>query len=230
MFWGRTLKHSETLNLTKEGKSGMLLHLSHVSLNPASKPGATTVFIHHGEKKFALVTLEKDKRDFQTLDLYFTTSANTSFSLAGPGEVNLLGYFEPSDENRGDEESEAESEEEPVQLPEGADLEDSEEESESEEGVPALKPRATAQEEDSEEDEESEESSEEEEVKAPAKPKLSPAPPRKEAPAKSPKPLQADPAPQKKPKSAGPESKPKPSGQEGKPKQVQPGQPKKPKI
>lgn len=228
MFWGHTLKQGETLNLTKEEANGALLHLSHVSLNPASKPGATTLFITHGERKFALVTLAKEGRDFQTLDLYFNTSTSTSFSLIGPGEVNLLGYFEPSDEGRGGEEESSE-EEEPVMLPQKGGMmeeEDSEEEdSESEEEVPVSKPKAAAQMEDDSDEDGSDES--DEEVKVPVKP--APAAQPKSAkqpqiPAKVTKPPQPVPAPQKKPKPTGQEGKP--TGGEGKHKPAQqPGPP-----
>lgn len=206
MFWGRTLKQGETLNLTKEATNGALLHLSHVSLNPASKPGASTLFINHGDHKFALVTLEKDKRDFQTLDLYFTTSANTAFSLMGPAEVNLLGYFEPNEEDRemGESDEESSEEDEGVPMPVG-DEEDSEEE-DSEEDSDGEEPKPAAQDESSEEDSE-------EEVKAPAKPTPPAKPAKQPQPTKGNKPPKQDAAPQKKPKE---EHKPQPQGEKAK--------------
>ena len=130
MFWGHTLKQGETLNLSKEAASGVQLHLSHISLSPDSKSGATTLFINHSDRKFAVATLEKDTHDFDTVDLYFTPSADTTFSLLGAGEVNLLGYIE------GKAAEESESSEEGLDQEAGSLEEDSDgEESESEEEI-----------------------------------------------------------------------------------------------
>ena len=201
MFWGRTLKQGETLSLTKEAVNGSLLHLSHVSLNPASKPGATGVFINSGEKKFALVTLEKDKRDFQCVDLYFTTNTNTSFSVIGPGEVNLLGYFEPADEDKPAKaapDSDEEESDEGVQVVGEEEGSSEEEDSEEEEPKPTAKLQPVAKPAQKlvpakpQEDDDSEDDSEEEVV---AKP------PPKPAPAKAPSSQPPQP-PQKKPKLA----------------------------
>jgi len=63
-------------------------------LTPGSSDSDTTVFVRTEGKSYPLGTLSRD-RTFRKLDLYFNSSSNTSFYATGPGEVNLIGYFEP---------------------------------------------------------------------------------------------------------------------------------------
>lgn len=109
-------------------------------LTPGSKED-TTVFVRTGGKNFPLGTLGEQKSS-RNLDLYFYSSSDTSFYVKGPGEVNLIGYFEPEGDSLA---SSANANPTATAQPASKQPEpDSSEESSSEEEEPVKKPAAPA--------------------------------------------------------------------------------------
>jgi len=94
MFWGRSLRQGEVLSLAEECGADAVLHISHASLSPAETKEATAVILETEGRKFILAALKKGKRDFQDVNLSFMAGSDCSVCVEGPGEVNLLGYFE----------------------------------------------------------------------------------------------------------------------------------------
>jgi len=109
-------------------------------LTPGSKED-TTVFVRTGGKNFPLGTLGETMSS-RNLDLYFYSSSDTSFYVKGPGEVNLIGYFEPEGESLA---SSGDANPTATKQPASKPTEpDSSEESSSEEEAPIKKPAAPA--------------------------------------------------------------------------------------
>ena len=141
MFWAGSIKQGTTLDLSKQNSKGELLHLSHVTLYANSPEGTHTVLVNYENKKYPLAHLDKKSQNMVSLDLYFNTSSKVVFSVQGPGEVALLGYFEPSEggvpmEEESNEEGSKEQSEE---------SEEESEESSGEEPAPAKKPPQKSQ-------------------------------------------------------------------------------------
>ena len=82
------------------------------------------VEIENEGKKYTLCSLQKDKVEHVPLDLYFKTSDNVTFSVAGKNTVHLTGYWEPNTDLNNDD----------LGLGMMPNFEEEEEESEDEEG------------------------------------------------------------------------------------------------
>lgn len=119
MFWGRSLKQGEVLNISETRELGSVLHISHISLSPDSsslKP-TTTVTLDNQGTQLSFAVMQKDTNDFQDVNLTLLTNSDLSFTVTGPGEVNFLGYFEVIDSLPLSESSEeAESSEEEISF------------------------------------------------------------------------------------------------------------------
>lgn len=93
-------------------------------LTPGSSDKDTTVFVRTASKNFPMGTLGKEKTS-RNLDLYFYSSSDTSFYVQGPGEVNLIGYFEPEGEGAGNSEQPSAANQAPAKKPEPESSEES---------------------------------------------------------------------------------------------------------
>ena len=72
------------------------LRLTRVTLNP-DKAGIkrTSLVMKINGNSFHIASLEKDKVEDKTLDLYFANNEVVQFEVKGKGELHLLGYLEP---------------------------------------------------------------------------------------------------------------------------------------
>lgn len=109
MFWGRSLREGEVLSLTEECGATAILHISHVSLSPGEDKNPTKVMLAADGSSFTLAVMSEGKGDFQDIDLSFGCGNDCSVSVQGPGEVNLLGYFEAMGSTEVREDSEDDS-------------------------------------------------------------------------------------------------------------------------
>lgn len=107
MFWGRSLRQGEVLSLAEECGVEAVLHISHASLSPDNTKEATVVILESEGRKFTLAMMKKGSRDFQDVNLSFLAGSNCSVCVEGPGEVNLLGYFEAMSEGKREESDES---------------------------------------------------------------------------------------------------------------------------
>lgn len=82
-----------------------VLHISHVGLPKTAAP--SKAYLQASTDKdvsnLTLATLQKDKLDTQSLDLYFNVSQKVTLSVTGATEIHLSGYFEPNREEMDDE-------------------------------------------------------------------------------------------------------------------------------
>lgn len=67
----------------------------------------TSLILKINGNSFHIASLEKDKVEDKTLDLYFANNEVVQFEVKGKGELHLLGYLEPvtydSEEDEEDE-------------------------------------------------------------------------------------------------------------------------------
>ncbi len=56
-----------------------------------------------GGNRFHIATLEKDKVEDKTLDLFFGNTEEVTFEVKGKGELHILGYMEPLVESDDDD-------------------------------------------------------------------------------------------------------------------------------
>jgi hypothetical protein len=96
MFWACSVSGGKSFDLKSASKSGELLHVSHAVLHLNSSEENTVLYALQGKDKYPLAYLNKSKPT-SSLDLYFEVSKGGSFAVEGKGEVSILGYFEPSD-------------------------------------------------------------------------------------------------------------------------------------
>lgn len=96
------------------------------------------MFVSTEGKSYPLGTLGVAKTS-RKLDLYFNTSSNTAFYATGPGEVNLIGYFEPD----GDSARQFDDAQPNATTSQPTNKQSSSEESSSEEEAPSKKPEAS---------------------------------------------------------------------------------------
>lgn len=99
-FWGTILKPNQKKKV--ESPEGDILHLSQACLNDP-KDGKNYVMAEVSGTSYAVACLEKGKKEHDSFDLFFDPKA-CSFMNKGASEVHLTGYFEPVDDDEGDEE------------------------------------------------------------------------------------------------------------------------------
>lgn len=122
MFWGRSLREGEVLSLTEECGTTAILHISHASLSPMEDKETTKVMLAAEGSNYTLAVMSKGKEDFKDIDLSFSCGNDCFVTVQGPGEVNLLGYFEAmgsieAQEDSEDDSSDSSSDEEISFLP-----------------------------------------------------------------------------------------------------------------
>ena len=96
MFWGCTLNKNKQYNLTASQEGIEVLHVSNAALPQKAPAGKTVVQAKVGSETFALCTLEKEKLECYSLGIYFRVPQKVTFSVNGPAEVHLTGYWEPT--------------------------------------------------------------------------------------------------------------------------------------
>ena len=73
------------------------LRITRVTLNPEkASAGRVSLEMKVNKNSFHVATLQKDKAEDKTLDLYFGNDEVVSFSAKGKGELHILGYLEPA--------------------------------------------------------------------------------------------------------------------------------------
>ena len=127
MFWGAVVKEGKPWKAAKnlEDAEYPVLHISQAALPSNASNGKIQVQISNGKelKDLVVCTLQKDKAESQSLDLYIHISQPVVISV-NHGEVHLSGYVEPSQDvddgdfmggaDLGDEEDSEEDEPTPV--------------------------------------------------------------------------------------------------------------------
>ena len=93
IFWSCELKEGEPYAL-KKFYPKRILHITNAALIKRAKAGKSYLMITRGIETFTIGMLKKDQVDKLRLDLYVNEEDNIRLSLSGPGEVQLLGYFE----------------------------------------------------------------------------------------------------------------------------------------
>ena len=120
MFWACSVSGGKSFDLKSSADVGELLHISSAVLHSLSSEGQVTLFVTQGSEKFPVAHLDKS-RPMVSLDLYFEVAKGGLFSIIGKGEVSILGYFEPGEDelvSKGEMiEAESESEEDSEDLP-----------------------------------------------------------------------------------------------------------------
>ena len=96
MFWGCSVTSSRSVDLKSAAKKGEVLHISQAVLQLGKSEGPSTLFLTQGKDKFPLARLDHSKST-SSLDLYFEVVQGGVFSVEGKGEISVLGYFEPSE-------------------------------------------------------------------------------------------------------------------------------------
>ena len=97
MFWGTVVKQGKPYKTQQalEANEFPVLHLSNVAL-PATSQGKVHLLASDGKeiKDLVLATLQKDKVENVSLDIYINVTQNLTLS-ASSGELHLSGFFEP---------------------------------------------------------------------------------------------------------------------------------------
>ena len=160
MFWGCVLKDGKAYKTQSalEESDYPVLHISNVALPKNAPAGKLYLLASMGKdlQGLTLATLQKDKIESVSLDLYVNVSQQITLTVSGaPGaELHLSGFFEPQ---RSDEEDDAmfmngeedeEDEEEEVAGPSTKNLNQSLQAAKAN----AMKNAAVAQDEDDDED------------------------------------------------------------------------------
>ncbi|PHJ16907.1 nuclear factor nf3 [Cystoisospora suis] len=110
MFYGVSVKPGQTVKLSPED-GGEVLHLSQVCMTNPKDSNRTYVQVTQEGKTYSVCMLQKDKQEFTTLDLFFSTRQGVSIKTeGGKNEVHLTGYFEPEPEDDIDSEEDEELE------------------------------------------------------------------------------------------------------------------------
>eukprot|EP00826_Nyctotherus_ovalis_P035180 TRINITY_DN2999_c0_g1_i3.p1 TRINITY_DN2999_c0_g1~~TRINITY_DN2999_c0_g1_i3.p1 ORF type:complete len:291 (-),score=110.35 TRINITY_DN2999_c0_g1_i3:75-947(-) len=127
MFWGCILteKHPYTF---PEDPTWKIVNITNASLSRSSAEGKTHLRLTNENETITLAALQKDKLENYRMTLKVVAMPDVKLSVVGKGEVHVTGYFEPTGEGEFDmeeeelkqfeeiEESEENSEEEPVML------------------------------------------------------------------------------------------------------------------
>lgn len=94
VFYGAKLVEGQLVIPRLSESAG--LRITRVTLNP-EKAGSkrTSLLMKINETTFHIASLEKDKVEDKTLDLYFANNEVVQFEVKGKGELHLLGYLEP---------------------------------------------------------------------------------------------------------------------------------------
>jgi hypothetical protein len=123
MFWGAIVKEGKPWKAVKnmEDAEYPVLHISQAALPKSAQAGKIQLTLSNGKdlKDLVVCTLQKEKVENQSLDLYIHISQPIELKVSGPGEIHLSGYVEPSQDMEdnefmqgGDLDDEEDSEEE----------------------------------------------------------------------------------------------------------------------
>ena len=98
MFWGVVIKEGKPYKTQPalEENDYPVLHVSNVALPKSAGNGKVQLLASMGKdlQKLTLATLQKDKVETISLDLYINVSQQVTLTVEG-GEVHLSGFFEP---------------------------------------------------------------------------------------------------------------------------------------
>ncbi len=103
MFWGCIVTEGKPYTLPVESEYE-LLHISTAALSRASEPGKTYIMITKENDTFTIGSVQKDKTEMLTLDLFVRASQGIKFAVVGKAEVHITGYFEASESGDLDDE------------------------------------------------------------------------------------------------------------------------------
>ena len=165
MFWGTVVKQGKPYKTQQalEANEFPVLHLSNVAL-PVNSTGKVHLLASDGKeiKDLVLATLQKDKVENVSLDIYINITQNLTLS-ASSGELHLSGFFEPQRDDVDDgmfmDEDEEDDEDEEFEASGTGKLKDSLKQAKAN----ALKNARALEEDDDDEDEEDEEDLDEDE-------------------------------------------------------------------
>lgn len=79
-----------------------MLHLSAAILDKSSGK-STRLYAKNGKDANVCIACLSDKQEQASLDLYINCTQNVTFSVQGPSEIHLSGYFEPKGDDMDDD-------------------------------------------------------------------------------------------------------------------------------
>ena len=94
MFWGCIVNEKKPFDFQELCGGCEILHISNAALTKTSGPGKVYVSINNGRDSFALGSLQKDKQETLSLDIYARASQGIKIMASGLGDVHLTGYFD----------------------------------------------------------------------------------------------------------------------------------------
>ncbi|KAF8820792.1 nuclear factor NF3 [Cardiosporidium cionae] len=103
MFFGAHLKPNVPFVPTRKD-GGDLLHLSQLCLYNPKQAGRTYVQVVEGNETYCVASLEKDKMEQVSIDLFLSTENELKLQTTGASnEVHVVGFFEPEPSDLEDE-------------------------------------------------------------------------------------------------------------------------------
>lgn len=100
MFWGASIKSGKSITVeaqsTSKDEQDDLLHISNVALAHNAGGGRVYLNVQRDGKTFTICSLQKDKTEHVSVDLYFKPSEEATLSTKGDSTIHLTGYWEPS--------------------------------------------------------------------------------------------------------------------------------------
>jgi hypothetical protein len=125
MFFGKIITQAQPYSFTEsevDESSGEVLSLTNAALAPNSKESAS-LFVKNSEGEFLIAVLTKDK-PHATINVFLSLMDEVKLIVKGNGNIHVVGFFEPSQDDEfmnpadleGEEESDEEEEEDAEEL------------------------------------------------------------------------------------------------------------------